>query len=110
LLLGIIQYSFHHSDVFNNSLVIVSQNQRVVQLIGSPLKPKYFITGAISIQNYSGDADIFYVVNGPNGSLTIHAVAEHSHSVWTITKLKAEGDDVLEFDLLQPPNREKKRD
>jgi len=102
LLLGIIEYSFHHSDIYNYSLATVKENKRVIHRVGTPITPKYFISGSINIQNDTGDANLEYVVFGPKGELTIHAIGKRKISIWQFTKLTAEGDDVLEFDLLAP--------
>jgi len=73
--------------------------------------PRNELSGNISVQNDSGQADLSIPVQGSAHKGTIHVVAKKSEGEWTYNKLTLEVDDSPKrVDLLQPshPSNEEK--
>jgi hypothetical protein len=75
------------SPVFKDSLVVVQDNSRAQQLLGTPIEAGWLVGGEISETPASGTAEISYPVTGPKGSGTVYVTARKAEGEWVITKL-----------------------
>lgn len=64
-----------------------SQNEQVIQLIGTPIEQKGITSGSINFKNNSGDADLQIPIQGPNGKAVIFVVGERFDDEWTYSRL-----------------------
>lgn len=87
---SIVEYSFQHSDAYNNAIALARSNPAVSGKIGQPLKIGWFASGNINISGPSGDADLAIPISGPHGKGTIYAVAKKSAGVWRFEILQVE--------------------
>ena len=103
--------SIRSSEPFRHALQVASHDPRALSMLGGTVKPGWLVSGNISVQNDSGQADLSIPVQGPTHKGTIHVVAKKSEGEWTYDKLMLEVDDSPErVDLLQPsrPSNEEK--
>jgi len=92
---------FKNSTVYQDAVEIATTDPAVIQQLGSPVKPGFFVSGNISTSGSSGDADFAIPVSGPQGTGTIFVVAEKSGGVWTFTTLAVKlGSDGERVNLL----------
>ncbi len=88
---GILEYSFHNSDLYKMSLERVQKEKQVVDVIGEPMRPKYFVLGNIEVQTSggrsTGHGDLYYDIVGPRGKCEVYVTGEKD-GVWTFTRLE----------------------
>lgn len=61
------------SDVYQHALERASSNEAVVEALGEPIGPGWYLTGSIDVQGASGRADVSIPIAGPRGEGTIFA-------------------------------------
>ena len=64
-----------------------SQNERVIELLGTLIEQKGMTTGSINFKNGSGDADLQIPIQGPKGKAVIYIVGEKFADTWTYSRL-----------------------
>ena len=92
---------FRTSDVYTEALERAREDLRVVEALGEPIEPGWWMMGSINISGPSGDADFSLPLSGPDGSGTLYVVAEKSAGEWAFETLLVEIDGTGErIDLL----------
>jgi len=103
--------SIRSSEPYRHAVHVASHDPRALSTLGGPVKPGWLLSGNISVQNDSGQADLSIPVQGSAHKGTIHVVAKKSEGEWTYDKLMLEVDDSPErvdlLQLLRPSNEEK---
>jgi len=56
---------------YKDSIAAAQSNPDVIDALGEPVKPGFFLTGSLNINNGVGDVSFQIPVSGPNGSGTI---------------------------------------
>lgn len=105
VLMTIIVSSFRNSDVYQQAMAKVVENQQVRELIGEPIKAAWLISGQMNVAGSTGHANLSIPISGPRGKGLIRAVADKS-GIWRFTYLQVSVDGRAEnIDLLsiQPP-------
>lgn len=75
------------SEPYQQSLRRVQGHAEVRAALGQPVEPSFVVMGSIHYRNRDGDADLTYDVSGPNGSGTVHVVADKRAGAWTLKTL-----------------------
>ena len=78
------------SAPYTRALEIARSNPAVVASLGTPIEEGYFVSGNITENGPSGEAELAIPISGPRGSGTIYVEATKSVGEWTIFKLVAE--------------------
>jgi len=94
-----IQRNLRTSGIYKQAIERVSNTPAVTERIGTPLEPRWVITGEVHIRNASGEADMSIPVVGPDGTCRIHVVGTRSAEQWTIDALEVEFQDGSMLDL-----------
>lgn len=76
------------SDPYRDSLAAAKQHPAVIESLGEPIKPGFFLTGSFNSSSDSGSADLEYSISGPNGKAAVSVVGEKSEGVWTYKSCK----------------------
>ena len=98
--------SMRSSDPYRFAVETAMHDPRVLSRLGSPVKPGWLISGSISVQNDSGQADLSIPVQGSAHKGTIHVVGKKSEGVWAYQRLVLAGEDGREqLDLLPHTER-----
>ncbi len=90
---AIIAFTFNSiksSDVYQQALTEVTTNPEVLNALGEPVEPGWFISGSISVSGSSGDATLSVPISGPKGKGTLYAEAAKSAGVWEFDVLQVE--------------------
>jgi len=90
---GIVYFVFKmikQSDVYEDAVYTVSQNEACIEALGTPMEEGWFVSGSINITGSSGDADLTIPITGPYGEGTIFAVAEKKAGIWYYQLLEVE--------------------
>ena len=87
---GFIYSALRSSDPYKNSLAAANADARVVQVLGSPITDRLFITGSFNTIGLRGRAEFALPIKGPKGTATIFAQASKSVGVWNFEVLVVE--------------------
>ncbi|MBL8205502.1 MAG: cytochrome c oxidase assembly factor 1 family protein [Blastocatellia bacterium] len=90
LIFSIVLGSLKSSDVYNESLAKARTNAQVTAALGTPVEPGFWVSGNISVENSSGNADLSIPISGPNGSGTIYVTATKSAGRWNYSTMICE--------------------
>jgi hypothetical protein len=78
------------SDVYKHALERASSHPAVIEALGEPVEPGWYVAGSIAVQGSSGTADISIPIGGPRGKATVFAVAKKSAGRWEYEVLEVE--------------------
>ncbi len=92
LVMGVTQF-IKSAEPYQDSLAQIQQSAEMQRLLGEPIQDGTFVSGQLSINNDSGEADFQYSVSGPIGSASVHVVATKSEGKWTYSTLDVTPDD-----------------
>lgn len=84
------------SDVYQHALQAATSHQAVIEALGEPIEPGWFVSGSINVAGSSGTADISIPIAGPKGHATIFAVARKSAGRWAYDVLEVEVEGRVE--------------
>jgi hypothetical protein len=76
------------SDVYQYALEQARSSPSVVEALGSPIEPGWYLSGTINVTGASGDADIAIPISGPKGAGTLYASAKKRAGVWNYDVLE----------------------
>jgi hypothetical protein len=71
-------------EAFDQSLAAVSQNTKVVEIIGEPIEAGYFVMGSIQTSGANGEASLEYSISGPNGDADVYVQAYKEMETWSL--------------------------
>ena len=78
------------SEVYVTAVERARQSPAVVEALGEPLEPAWYLSGNVNVSRSSGNADLAIPVRGPKGKGTIYAVGKKSAGRWTMRQLEVE--------------------
>ena len=90
------------STPYKDAMQRAENDPRVIEALGSPIKPGLLISGSINTQNRNGDADISIPISGPKGKGTIQVVGTKDSGRWSYTKMTVTPEKGEPIDLLAP--------
>jgi hypothetical protein len=90
------------SDVYRGARATAQKDPRVIQALGSPVEPGWWIKGNVNVRDHSGEADIEFPISGPKGNGRVHAVATRESSGWRYSELVVTPANGPPIDLLKP--------
>lgn len=76
------------SDVYAEALERARSSPAVVEALGEPIEPGWYVTGSINVTGASGNADIAIPISGPRGEGTLYASARKRAGVWSYDVLE----------------------
>lgn len=85
--------SMKQSDAYNMSLFELRNDSQVIELIGQPIEPGFFVTGKISSGTSSGKALLNFSINGPKGEAKAQVDALKKIDGWHIKELLVYSED-----------------
>ncbi len=83
-----------------------ASDQRVIDLIGEPIEPGWWVSGNTETSGGKGSTDLMIPVSGPNGRMTIYVEAQKSAGAWSYETLIAESEDSKQRINLLPIDEE----
>ena len=88
------------SDVYKQAMTKATNNPTVISELGQPIESGWMVSGSISVNGSSGEADISIPISGPKKSGTIFAVGRKSAGEWKFSRLEVEVPDRPRINLL----------
>ncbi len=74
-------------DAYAMSLSALNGNVEVVEKIGEPIQPSWYVLGNINTNAQGGAAALQYVIEGPLGSGTVYADATKLAGRWQLDRV-----------------------
>jgi hypothetical protein len=87
VIVAIVFGAIRSTDVYRTALLTAQKDPRVVEAIGSPIRPGFWFTGSVHTEGRSGNADIEFSIRGPKGKALVHAVATKESGNWHYSEL-----------------------
>lgn len=94
------------SGAYEEGLATAQGSKDVLEAMGEPVKPGFFVTGSVSMSGSSGNADLAIPLSGPRGKGTLYLKAEKKAGRWKMELLELEvfgRNDRIQL-LSEPPN------
>jgi hypothetical protein len=92
------------SGAYQEAMEKARATPAVVEALGEPIEPGYFVSGSVSVEGGSGEAKISIPLSGPKGKGTLYAEATKRANRWEFTLLELEVEGRSErIDLLAGP-------
>jgi hypothetical protein len=93
------------SDAYTIAMSAAKGHPAVVDALGEPIEVGWFVSGNISVNGASGEADLSIPLNGPRGSATLYVVADKIAGQWEFERMEVELDESRErVSLLSDPS------
>lgn len=90
------------SDAYKLAIERAVDHPAVIEALGEPVEPGWFVGGSVQVTGPTGSADLSIPVRGPKAKGTLYAVAEKSAGEWRFERLELETAG-RRIDLLEPP-------
>lgn len=74
-----------NSEPYRITVERVQSDRQVVDLLGTPLEPGWMVLGEVN--EASGQSNLAFSIEGPNGKAGVRASLEIVDAEWTITRL-----------------------
>jgi len=78
------------TDVYKDALARAKANSAVIEVLGSPIKEGFLVSGNTNVNGASGEANLSIPISGPNGKGTIYVAANKSLGRWNYSGLIVE--------------------
>lgn len=95
LVLGIFAFVLNivkESDPYQGALAQARSNEQVIEALGEPIEPGWWITGSAETTDTSGYADFAFPISGPQNSGKLYVVANKSAGLWEFQRIELEVD------------------
>jgi hypothetical protein len=80
------------SEPYQSALTQARNNEQVIQALGEPIEPGWWITGSSETSGTSGFADFAFPLSGPKNSGKLYVVAVKSAGRWEFQHIELEVD------------------
>ena len=71
-------------EAFDQSMVSISQNTEVIEVVGEPIEAGYFVMGSIQTSGAKGEASLQYSISGPKGEADVYVQAYKEMEAWSL--------------------------
>ena len=90
------------TDVYKDALARARVHPSVIEMIGSPIKEGFLVSGNTNVNGASGEANLSIPISGPKGKGTIYVAGSKSLGRWNYSGLIVEiAKTHQRIDLLQ---------
>ncbi len=71
-------------EAFEQSMVSISKNTEVIEVVGEPIEAGYFVMGSIQTSGAKGEASLQYSISGPKGEADVYVQAYKEMEAWSL--------------------------
>ena len=91
----------HSSGSYQQAMARARQDSTVIAALGTPIEDGFWMTGKISENGDSGNANLQIPLSGPKGDAMLYLTARKSAGVWSYSHLQVRIDSTnQQIDLL----------
>jgi len=80
-------FSLMKGEAYNLSLTEIEKNVQVLELVGQPIEPSFWVLGNIEISGPNGKAALQYSISGSSGSADAYVYATKEMENWHLEKV-----------------------
>jgi hypothetical protein len=73
-------------EAYKQSLSLIRSNQEVIEYVGQPIEPSYFVGGKIQYNGVQGMATLGYSITGSKKEASVYVVA-HKNYKWILDRV-----------------------
>lgn len=88
------------ADPYKDGLQRAQHDPRVIEALGSPVEPGWFMSGSIKTENREGSANVSIPLHGPRGKASLYVVGTKHHGRWSYTEMTVTPEKGPEIDLM----------
>lgn len=101
LFISVLFGAMRSSDVYTFAIQRMRDNPQVVEALGSPIEPAWYLSGELNVSGASGDAQLQIPISGPKNEGDLYIEAEKSAGEWKYSTLAVTVDGrIVPIDLL----------
>lgn len=90
------------TDVYKDALARAKAHPSVIEVLGSPIKEGFLVSGNTNVNGASGEANLSIPISGPKGKGTIYVAANKALGEWNYSGLVVEIEKTRQrIDLLR---------
>ena len=89
---GVVLNFAKQSAPYMEALAQARANEQVIEALGEPIEPGWWVTGSAETNTTSGYADFAFPVSGPKNAGKLYVVAVKSAGLWEIQRIELEVD------------------
>ena len=78
------------SEPYQGALAQARQSEQVIEVLGEPIEPGWWLTGSSETNGSSGFADFAFPISGPKNSGKLYVVAAKSAGLWEFQRIELE--------------------
>jgi hypothetical protein len=75
------------SEVYTTAMQRATSNPTIVEALGTPIEPGWYLTGEMTTSAESGTANLVVPIHGPKGEADLHINAEKVDGQWRYAAL-----------------------
>jgi hypothetical protein len=90
-----------NTEPYQQGVALAQENARVIEVLGNPVEPGWFLSGNVSVNDASGEASFSVPLEGPEGEATLYIEAEKSAGEWVLDRAVVETESGERIDLLE---------
>ena len=79
-------FSMLKGEAYKQSLSLIRSNQEVIEYVGQPIEPSYFVGGKIQYNGVQGMATLGYSITGSKKEASVYVVA-HKNYKWILDRV-----------------------
>lgn len=95
--------SMRSATPYKDGLARAQADPRVIEALGAPIEPGWFLSGSISTSGRSGKCDIDIPLKGSKQNGSLHVVGSREGGRWTYSRMLLTPDKGDPIDVLEPP-------
>ena len=74
-------------EAYELSLKAINENEQVLQVLDSPIKPSWYVLGSVSTRGTDGKANLEYTIEGSLSKAKVYTYATKKAGLWSIDQL-----------------------
>src|SRR5215212_3621869 len=79
--------SMRSSTPYKDGMAAARADSRVIEALGKPVEPGWFVSGSINTQNSSGECNLEIPLRGSKQGGSLHVVGTKEGGRWTYTRM-----------------------
>ena len=91
------------SEPYKEAMRRAQSDPRVIEALGTPVKPGMLVSGTTSFNNDDGSAKLDIPISGPKGSAKLHVTATKTDGKWYYNRIVVTRGNEPEIDLMTSP-------
>lgn len=90
---GFVFWLIRSNDACSEALERASTSPAVIEALGEPVEPGFWVSGTINSSGPSGEADRMFPISGPAGSGRLYLEATKAGGRWSFDRLEVEVEE-----------------